>query len=92
MMHRDLQVILKEYRAIGYDLQVELNASVQALQTEYDRLTANLQVCELPQTELETDFDYEELLDMPFEILTNTQWNLIKGYKPVSEVEEFVAA
>jgi hypothetical protein len=38
------------------------------------------------------EMDYEELLDIPFEMLTNTQWNLIKGYKPVSEVEEFVAA
>jgi hypothetical protein len=38
------------------------------------------------------EVDYEELLDVPFEMLTNTQWNLIKGYKPVSEIEEFIAA
>jgi hypothetical protein len=221
MTHKDLQAILKEYRSLGYELEVKLNATTEALQTELDRLQSNLHICELTsavrlplvlpevetpcslpveyvqerkiadtywqswhdryeramqtlktseeQQEIETgeneitvliasecekyefeilddgvyynerklgevgrtsldwwvvresstsktkipcdsapdavwslwametsasidEMDYEELLDIPFEMLTNIQWNLIKGYKPVSEVEEFVAA
>jgi hypothetical protein len=38
------------------------------------------------------DTDCEQLLDLPFEMLTNFQWQMIKGYKPVSEIEEFAAA
>ncbi len=47
MTHKDLQAILKEYRAIGYDLQVKLNATTQLLQTELNRLQSNPQICEL---------------------------------------------
>ncbi len=38
------------------------------------------------------DADCEQLLDLPFEMLTSSQWQMIKGYKPVSEIEEFAAA
>jgi hypothetical protein len=38
------------------------------------------------------DADYEQLLDLPFEMLTSSQWQMIKGYKPVSERKELAAA
>jgi hypothetical protein len=47
MTHKDLQAILKEYRAIGYDLQVKLNATTQLLQAELDRLQNSHELCEL---------------------------------------------
>lgn len=47
MTHKELQTILKEYRLLGYTLEVKLNASTQTLETELDRLQSNPQICEL---------------------------------------------
>jgi hypothetical protein len=47
MTHKQLQSLLKEYRAIGYELEVKLNATTEVLQAELDRLQSTIQSCEL---------------------------------------------
>jgi hypothetical protein len=47
MTHKQLQSLLKEYRAIVYELEVKLNATTELLQTELDRLQSTIQSCEL---------------------------------------------
>jgi hypothetical protein len=51
-------------------------------------------VCSLWAVEVSPniDADCEQLLDLPFEMLTGSQWQVIKGYKPVSEIKELAAA
>ena len=36
--------------------------------------------------------DCEELLDRPFEMLTNEEWGQLREYAPVAESRELVAA
>jgi hypothetical protein len=47
MTHTELRNTLKEYRELGYTLQIKLNATTEKLQAEYDRIQANPEICEL---------------------------------------------
>src|SRR5688500_4489179 len=45
--YKQLQQQLKEYRELGYELQVKLNAKTELLQAELERLSKHSLVCEL---------------------------------------------
>jgi hypothetical protein len=65
MIHAELKSILKEYRELGYTLEIKLNASTLALQTELDRIQANPQACELPVIEIPAIHEIPVTINIP---------------------------
>lgn len=92
MTYRELQTALKNLRNAGYDIQVKLNASLEALKAEYERLTAiqdqptfqqQIELEAEPKTSSKVNLTYPNNLpkNEPYSHQKNSQSCVEKGFE-----------
>ena len=94
MTYRELQTALKNLRNAGYDIQVKLNASLEALKAEYERLTAiqdqstfqqQIELEVEPETSSKVDLTYPSNLpkNEPYSHQENNQSVVEQGFESI---------